>query len=72
MRTITKKSTYIKAIEEKLGGSIEEILRRKYVDENKQIHTISHELGITYLTTIRWLHKANITSRRIIFKESGE
>lgn len=71
MRTITNKSKHIKSIENRLGGSIEEILRCKYVDENKQIQTISHELGVTYLTTVRWLHKANITSRRIIWENEG-
>lgn len=65
MKRITNKNIWMKEIENKEGMSIEELLRRKYVDENKSTQTISDELGISYATTCKWLLSAGIYSRKL-------
>jgi transposase len=52
-------------IEQREGECIEEILRRKYVDENKLITLIAKELQISYVTTYKWLNLAGIHSRKL-------
>lgn len=52
-------------IETKLGGEIEEILRNLFVDERLSQKEIAQKLEISYLTTIRWLKRAGVYSRRI-------
>lgn len=65
MKKINNKSAKIKLIENKEGIGIEELLRRKFVDENKSIEKIANELGISYVTTFRWLRMAGIYSRKL-------
>lgn len=55
----------MKSIETKLGDDIEEILRKKYVDENKSTKQIANELNISYVTAFRWIQKAGIYSRKL-------
>jgi transposase len=71
MKKITNKSQKMLDIEVLFGGEIEEILRIRYVDENKSIQTIATELNLSYITVHKWLMKANITSRRILFTGEG-
>jgi hypothetical protein len=44
---------------------IEEVLRIKFVDENKSIQQIGAELGTSYVTTLIWLKEAGIYGRKI-------
>jgi DNA-binding transcriptional regulator LsrR (DeoR family) len=65
MKRIATKNQLMKRIETNQGEVMEEILRRLFVDEHKTQKQIASELHISYLTVIRWLHKAGIRSRRI-------
>ena len=65
MKRIENKNYLMKRIETKLGGDIEEHLRRMFVDEHLSHHTIAKELGISYHCLIRWLKRAGVRSRRI-------
>lgn len=65
MKSIPNKSKYIRVIEERYQTSIEELLRRMFVDENKTIDEMLDELGVSYLTLLKWLDKAGIYSRKL-------
>jgi hypothetical protein len=69
MRYIRNKTDKMLEIERVQNTPIEEMLRRLYVDEGLSAHKICSTLGISYLTCLKWLEKANITSRRIDFDE---
>jgi transposase-like protein len=70
MKKINDKSDLMKQIESKEGMMIEEVLRIKYVDENKPLSKIAEELSITYRTAFKWLNKAGIYSRRLRIEDS--
>jgi len=63
MRHIKKKNWRMKQVEQSLGEPLEEALRRKFVDENKNLYVIADELGISYRVVLDWLKKAGIYSR---------
>ena len=65
MKKIINKSKKMKEIEKIKGECVEEILRSMFVDENKSIDTITKELKLSYVTTIKWLKQAGIYSRRL-------
>lgn len=65
MKEIERKSTTINNLEYREGEKIEEILRRKFVDENKQIMEIANELQISYPTVCKTLKLAGIYSRML-------
>lgn len=65
MKRISNKTDTMKRIEHKLGGDIEEILRRMYVDEHQPIGVICETLGISYVTALKWLNRAGIRSRML-------
>lgn len=66
MKTIQEKTRLMKLTELRNGGvEIEEVLRRKFVDENKRIPDIARELYISYPVCVNWLKLAGIRSRRI-------
>lgn len=65
MKQINNKNAKMKLIENREGVNIEELLRRKFVDENKSINKITNELNISYVTTIRWLKLAGVYSRKL-------
>lgn len=65
MKHIENKTKRMLEIEEEKGECIEEILRSMFVDENKSIDTITKELRLSYVTTIKWLKQAGIYSRRL-------
>lgn len=71
MKHITNKSEKILHIEEKFNESIEELLRKLYVDENHSIHTLARELGITYVSAYKWLNRAGIYSHKLASLEEG-
>ena len=52
-------------ISEKLiyGKDLEEILREKYIDQEKPIRMIAEELGVHYHTVNSWLDKISIKTR---------
>ena len=52
-------------IEHERGESIEETLRKLYVDENKTLKNITKELSISEVTAFRWLKLAGIYSHQI-------
>lgn len=58
-------------VEEYFNENIEELLRRKFVDEDKSVYEIRTELScfsdttISYRIIIDWLNKAGIYSRRL-------
>ncbi|MDD4804374.1 MAG: helix-turn-helix domain containing protein [Candidatus Pacebacteria bacterium] len=55
----------MKQVEQHFGIPIEELLRIKFVDENKPHSQIADELNINYTTVIYWLKKAGIYSRQL-------
>lgn len=65
MRHIEKKSWRMQQVEQSLGEPLEEVLRRKYVDENKSLYVIAEELGISYRIVLDWLKQAGIYSRNL-------
>jgi len=68
MKNIIRKSKLILTIERMYGDfPIEEILRRKYVDEGKSALAVADELGVSYATIIKWLKNAGIYGRRLKF-----
>ena len=65
MKQIANKTDTMKQIETKLGGDIEEILRELYVDQDLSVMAISEQLGISYVTTHKWLELSGVRSRRL-------
>ncbi|TCX53797.1 hypothetical protein [Dehalobacter sp. 14DCB1] len=65
MKRMLRKNKLIFQIEKKEGEILEEILRHKFVDENKSMQQIANELNVTYLTVFRWLKKAGVYSRML-------
>jgi len=65
MKEIMTKTHAMKQIETELGGDIEEVLRVLYVDQHLSAHIISDKLGISYVTTLKWLRLSGIRSRRL-------
>lgn len=71
MKVIQNKTEKMLKIENNFNLPIEEILRQKFIDENKTITQIGKELNITYVTVIKWLSLAGIYSRRLKLEEKG-
>jgi transposase len=65
MKSILDKNSRMKTIENKEGVRIEEVLRHKFIDENKTIEQIADELKISYVTVHKWLSLAGIYSRKL-------
>lgn len=65
MKQILKKSNKIKQIEQREDECIEELLRKKYVDENKSMSIIAKELQISYTCVYRWLLWSGVHSRKL-------
>lgn len=65
MKTIPNKTSSMQQIEQRFGIPIEELLRIKFVDENKPHSQIANELNIAYVTVIFWLKQAGIYSRKL-------
>lgn len=71
MRKILHKTSRMKTIENKFNLNVEELLRQKYVDENKSTLQIAEELNISHVTVIKWLSLAGIYSHRLKIIEKG-
>jgi len=65
MKIIQYKNQHMLTVEEREKENVEEILRRKYVDESKSKAVIAKELLISYATVYRWLQLAGIYSHRL-------
>lgn len=65
MRHIKKKNWRMKQVEQSLSEPLEEALRRKFVDENKNLYVIADEIGVSYRVVLDWLKKAGIYSRNL-------
>lgn len=65
IKEIKNKTELMLEIEKREGVSIEEVLRRKFVDENKSKRTIADELSISYVTAFKWLERAGVYSRKL-------
>lgn len=65
MKYIANKTKTMLVIEQTFNKPIEEILRIKYVDENKSHEQITKELNISYPTLISWLKLSGIYSRML-------
>lgn len=65
MKVIDRKSKYMLNVEAEQGAEIEELMRRMFVDQHLTQREIASKLGITYATTIRWLNKSGVYSRRL-------
>jgi len=65
MKKIRNKTHSMLVIEQTFNKPIEEILRIKYVDENKSHEQITKELNISYPTLISWLKLSGIYSRML-------
>lgn len=55
----------MKQVENKHNINLEELLRQKYVDENKPVRLIAEELDVGYCNIVKWLNKAGIYSRKL-------
>jgi len=69
LKPIKHKNKRMLELEDLHHESIEEILRRLYVDEHKTYHQITEELSISYVTVKRWLKRAGIYSKRLNIRE---
>ena len=56
-------------LEREYNTSIEELLRSMYVDQNMTIKDIANELILSVGIVFRWMNMANISTRKIKFKE---
>jgi hypothetical protein len=65
MKYLTTKTRFMINAENRINEPLEEALRRKFVDENKPIHTIKDELGASYDATHKWLKMCGIYSRKL-------
>jgi transposase len=65
VKNIQHKTTLMKTIQQNKGVEIEELLRRLFVDENKQIQEIARELNISYPIVINWLSLSGVRHRKI-------
>lgn len=65
MKQIKNRSPTVKKIINNFDISIEELLRIKYVEENKKVAIIAQELSVSYATTIKLLKEAGIYSRKL-------
>ena len=65
MKDISFKTPRMKTIENKHNLNVEELLRQKYVDENKSALEVAKELNISYVTAVKWLKLAGIYSHRL-------
>lgn len=65
MREIKNKTELMLRVESEIEDTLEECLRFLYVDNDLSIADISEMLNISYVTTHRWLQRANITSRSL-------
>lgn len=65
MKVIHNKTTLMLNVENKKQQNIEELLRMMYVDQNMNIYDICEELGISYVTALKWLQHAGIYSRAL-------
>jgi hypothetical protein len=65
MKHIKRKTIHMKRVEQRIKEPLEEALRRKFVDENKPIHTIKDELGASYDATVKWLKMSGVYSRKL-------
>ena len=63
MRELKDKTILMKYIELEYGKDLEEILREKYIDQEKPIRMIAEELGVHYHTVNSWLDKVGIKAR---------
>jgi hypothetical protein len=65
MKLIKNKTKRMMEIEEQFGEPLEELLRRKFVDEHMQLLDMASELGVAYRNIIAWLKLAGVYSRRL-------
>lgn len=65
MKLISNKTPLMMEVESRFGLPIEELLRRKYVDESLSFEQISNQLGIGLLTCKQWVVKAGVWSRKL-------
>lgn len=68
MRKIKDKTNTMQRIEQIYGKNeetIEEILRRMYIDEEKNIEEIAKELNLSTGTVYHWLKLADIKMRKM-------
>lgn len=68
MKKIKDKTNTMKRLEVQYGTSIEELLRRLYIDEEKTIDEISKELILAPATVFDWLKLAGIRTRKMKFE----
>jgi hypothetical protein len=66
MRKIQRKTDRMLEIEKQFGEPIEELLRRLFVDENKNLYDMASELGVAYRNILKWLKLAGIYSRKLL------
>lgn len=63
MKYLEKKTLLMKWIEEKEGVSLEELLRKLYIDDEKSIREVANEIGVHFNTVSSWLKKMEIETR---------
>ena len=69
MKIIQNKTPKMLDIEKEHNKNIEEVLRVKFVDENKSLTKICKEVGISYVTLIDWLELSGVYSRNLGIEE---
>lgn len=65
MRLIQNKTKLMVSVEKKYNKNIEELLREMFVDEGKSNAQIAEELGISYVTAIKWMKLSGVYSRNL-------
>lgn len=68
MKKIKDKTNAMLRLEREYNTSIEELLRKLYIDEEKTIEEISEELLLAPGTTFKWLKLAGIRTRKMKFE----
>jgi len=66
MKLILNKSKRMLEVENTLDTSLEEHLRKLYVDENKPTRQIAKELNINYKSAYYWLKRSGIYSKKLV------
>lgn len=65
MKTIKYKTELMLEIERNHTEPLEEMLRRKFVDEHMNLYDLAQDVGISYRTLLKWLKLCGIYSRRL-------
>ena len=55
-----KREAYMEAVENRIGGNLEQYIKNLYVTKGKTLSYVAENLGITQITARRWLEHFEI------------